>query len=97
MVAVVRRLREVRAGADIGGERCAEILPCPLRRQVRAAGPAWEAFPEVNRVLLGLLVERMARAAGGLLPRAQSRSYFRVRPRRWSQLSARRRRRGWHP
>ena len=31
--------------------------------------PAWEAFPEVNRVLagrlLGLLVERMVRAAGG--------------------------------
>ena len=31
--------------------------------------PAWEAFPEVNRVLAGrllaLLVERMVRAAGG--------------------------------
>ena len=31
--------------------------------------PVWEAFPEVNRVLagrlLGLLVERMVRAAGG--------------------------------
>ena len=31
--------------------------------------PAWEAVPEVNRVLagclLGLLVERMVRAAGG--------------------------------
>ena len=36
---------------------------------MRAAAPAWEAFPEVNRVLvsrlLALLVERMARAAGG--------------------------------
>jgi hypothetical protein len=36
---------------------------------VRAAAPAWEVFPEVNRVLvsrlLALLVERMARAAGG--------------------------------
>jgi hypothetical protein len=36
---------------------------------VRAAAPAWEAFPEVNRVLvsrlLALLVERMTRAAGG--------------------------------
>ena len=34
-----------------------------------AAAPAWEAFPEVNRLavsrLLGLLVERMVRAAGG--------------------------------
>ena len=34
-----------------------------------AAVPAWEAFPEVNRMLtgrlLGLLVERMVRAAGG--------------------------------
>jgi hypothetical protein len=34
-----------------------------------ATVPAWEAFPEVNRVLagrlLGLLVERMVRAAGG--------------------------------
>ena len=32
-----------------------------------ATGPAWEAFPEVNRVLAGrllaLLVERMVRAA----------------------------------
>jgi hypothetical protein len=31
--------------------------------------PAWESFPEVNRVLagrlLGLLVERIVRAAGG--------------------------------
>ena len=31
--------------------------------------PMWESFPEVNRVfagrLLGLLVERMMRAAGG--------------------------------
>ena len=36
---------------------------------MRAAAPAWEVFPEVNRVLvsrlLALLVERMARAAGG--------------------------------
>ena len=34
-----------------------------------ATAPAWEAFPEVSRLavsrLLGLLVERMARAAGG--------------------------------
>ena len=34
-----------------------------------AAVPAWEAFPEINRVLagrvLGLLVERMIRTAGG--------------------------------
>ena len=33
------------------------------------AAPAWEAFPEVNRVLAGrllaLLVERMVRAKGG--------------------------------
>jgi hypothetical protein len=40
----------------------------PLSWQERAAAPAWEAFPEVNRVLagclLGLLVERMVRAAG---------------------------------
>jgi hypothetical protein len=40
-----------------------------LSWQERAAAPAWEAFPEVNRVLagclLGLLVERMVRAAGG--------------------------------
>ena len=32
-----------------------------------ATGPAWEAFPEVNRMLagrlLGLLVERMVQAA----------------------------------
>ena len=41
----------------------------PQSRQVLAAVPAWEEFPEVNRVLagrlLGLLVERMARAAAG--------------------------------
>ena len=34
---------------------------------MRAAAPAWEAFPEVNRVLvsrlLALLVERMVHAA----------------------------------
>ena len=34
-----------------------------------ATGPAWEAFPEVNRVLAGrllaLLVERMVRVTGG--------------------------------
>src|SRR5487761_450927 len=41
----------------------------PLSRPALAAGPVWEEFPEVNRVvavrLLGLLVERMARTAGG--------------------------------
>jgi hypothetical protein len=35
---------------------------------VLAIAPVWEAFPEVNRLavsrLLGLLVERMVRAAG---------------------------------
>jgi hypothetical protein len=40
-----------------------------LSRQARVTVPVWEAFPEVNRVLagrlLGLLVERMVRAAGG--------------------------------
>ena len=30
VVADVRRLREARAGSDIGGERCLEMLPCPL-------------------------------------------------------------------
>jgi hypothetical protein len=39
----------------------------PLSRQVLVTAPAWEAFPEMNRVvvgcLLGLLVERMVRAA----------------------------------
>ena len=41
----------------------------PLSGQARATGPAWEAFPEVNRVLAGrllaVLVERMVRATGG--------------------------------
>ncbi len=41
----------------------------PLSRRVLATVPAWEAFPEVNRLavsrLLGLLVERVVRAAGG--------------------------------
>jgi len=40
-----------------------------LSRQARAIAPAWESFPEVNRVLVGrllaLLVERMVRASGG--------------------------------
>jgi hypothetical protein len=40
-----------------------------LSRQARATAPAWEAFPEINRVLAGrllaLLVERMVRATGG--------------------------------
>ena len=68
MVVVVRRLREVQAGADIEGEQCLEMLPCPLSRQVRATAPVWQSFPEVNRVLagrlLGLLVERTVRATG---------------------------------
>ena len=67
MAADVRRLREVQAKADIGGERCLEMLPCPLSRPVLATEPVWEAFPEVNRLavsrLLGLLVERMVQAA----------------------------------
>jgi hypothetical protein len=41
----------------------------PLSRQAVATAPAWEAFPEVNRVLVGgllaVLVERMVRATGG--------------------------------
>jgi hypothetical protein len=44
----------------------------PLSRRALATAPVWEAFPEVNRVvvscllgLLGLLVERMVRAGGG--------------------------------
>ena len=41
----------------------------PLSRQARVTAPAWEAFPEVNRVLAGrllaLLIERMVRAASG--------------------------------
>jgi hypothetical protein len=40
-----------------------------LSRQALVTAPAWEAFPEVNRVLAGrllaLLVERMVRATGG--------------------------------
>jgi hypothetical protein len=48
-----------------GAWRCCRA---PLSRQV-AVAPAWETFPEVNRVLagrlLGLLVERMVRAASG--------------------------------
>ena len=32
MAADVRRLREVQAKADIGGERCLEMLPCPLQQ-----------------------------------------------------------------
>jgi hypothetical protein len=49
-----------------GAWKCCRAL---LSRQARVTGPAWESFPEVNRVLagrlLGLLVERMVRAAGG--------------------------------
>jgi hypothetical protein len=39
----------------------------PLSREVLVTAPVWEAFPEVNRVLvgrlLGLLAGRMVRAA----------------------------------
>jgi hypothetical protein len=72
VVAVVRWLREVQARGgqgEVSGERCLEMLPCPLSWQARAAAPVRESSPEVNRVLagrlLGLLVERMARATGG--------------------------------
>lgn len=55
-----RRPREV-SGA---WRRCR----APLSRQARATVPAWETFPEVNRVLAGrlagLLVERIVQAAG---------------------------------
>jgi len=59
--------RGPRRASEVSGVwRCCRA---PLSRQVRAAAPAWEVFPEVNRVLvsrlLALLVERMARAAGG--------------------------------
>ena len=41
----------------------------PLSGQVAATVPAWEAFPEVNRVLAGhllaVLVERMVQAMAG--------------------------------
>ena len=41
----------------------------PLSRQAGMTAPAWESFPEVNRVLagrlLGLLVERIVRVASG--------------------------------
>jgi hypothetical protein len=40
-----------------------------LSRQALVTAPAWEVFPEINRVLAGrllaLLVERMVRATGG--------------------------------
>jgi len=53
----------VRAREVSGAWRCR----APLSRPMRATVPAWEAFPEVNRVLagrlLGLLVERMVLAA----------------------------------
>jgi hypothetical protein len=67
VVADVRRLREVQAGADKGGERCLEMLSCPLELAGAGNRAGVEAFPEVNRVLagrlLGLLVERMVLAA----------------------------------
>ena len=50
---------------EVGGAwRCCRA---PLSRPVAATVPAWEAFPEVNRVLVGrllaVLVERMVRVA----------------------------------
>jgi hypothetical protein len=58
------RCRPERAREVSGAWRC---CCAPLSRQARATAPVWEAFPEVNRVLagclLGLLVERMVRAA----------------------------------
>ena len=58
------RCRPERTREVSGAWRC---CCAPLSRQARVTAPAWEAFPEVNRVLagrlLGLLVERMVRAA----------------------------------
>jgi hypothetical protein len=60
------RCRPRRATEVSGAWRCCRA---PLSRQVGATTRAWESFPEVSRVLvghlLGLLVERMVRAAGG--------------------------------
>jgi hypothetical protein len=57
------RCRPRRAREVSGAWRCR----APLSRQAQVAAPVWEAFPEVNRVvvgrLLGLLIERMVRAA----------------------------------
>src|SRR5690242_21676676 len=58
--------RGPRRASEVSGVwRCCRA---PLSRPVAATVPAWEAFPEVNRVLvsrlLALLIERMARAAG---------------------------------
>ena len=63
---VRRRLRRTSEVSGVWRCCCA-----PLSRQVLVTAPVWEAFPEVNRVLvgrlLGLLVERMvhAMASGG--------------------------------
>ena len=60
------RCRPGRTREVSGAWRCCRA---PLSRQARATVPAWESFPEVNRVLAGrllaLLVERMVRATGG--------------------------------
>ena len=58
------RCRPRRTSEVSGVWRCCRA---PLSRQVTATVPAWEAFPEVNRVLVGrllaVLVERMVRVA----------------------------------
>ena len=58
------RCRPRRTSEVSGVWRCCRA---PLSRPVLATAPAWEAFPEVNRVLAGrllaVLVERMAGVA----------------------------------
>ena len=60
------RCRPGRTREVSGAWRCCRA---PLSRQARVTVPAWESFPEVNRVLAGrllaVLVERMVRATGG--------------------------------
>ena len=60
------RCRPERTSEVSGVWRCCRA---PLSRQVLVTAPAWEAFPEVNRVLaghlLGVLVGRMVQAMAG--------------------------------
>jgi len=60
------RRRPERTREVSGAWRCCRA---PLSRRARVTAPAWESFPEVNRVLAGrllaLLVERMVHAAAG--------------------------------
>ena len=73
LVSAVRRWRDAQAGEG-SGPWCRQMQSCPQLAASLGGVPRWEAFPEVNRVLVGrllsLLVGRMMAPAASMSGRS---------------------------